>query len=63
MNKRSDGRWTKLTWEQVDEIRELAKTKTNLAEIGRQYGVSRNAIFFIVEEIHWRPENDPRRKD
>lgn len=63
MPVRSDGRNTKLTWEQVDEIRHLYKmTDLTKKAIGQRYGVTGNAIRFIVDETHWRPEIDPRRK-
>lgn len=63
MIARLDNRKTKLTWEKVDEIRRLYQT-TQLSQhkIGKQFGVSQRAICFIINGVHWRPENDPRCK-
>jgi hypothetical protein len=53
----------KLTWEQVDEIRNIRATKhLSYKKIGEMYGVTDGTIRPIVKYQTWKPENDPRRK-
>lgn len=45
----------KLTAEQVIEIRAKYQPRYgSLAELGREYGVTRNAIFSIIQRKHWK---------
>lgn len=53
----------RLTWKQVDEIRNLYKTTTTtLRELAKKYGVSIQPIHKIVHYKSWKPEDDPRQK-
>ena len=53
----------KLTWEQVDEIRNLRATQHLSYDIlAEKYGVDRSNIWMIATYKTWKPENDPRRK-
>jgi hypothetical protein len=57
-------RLAKLTWEQVDEIRNLYATeKISFRKIGRIYGIDHMGIANIVHHKAWKPEHDPRRKE
>ncbi len=55
--------FAKLTWEQVDEIRDLRATR-HITEraLAEKYGVSKSSIQAILRRKTWKPENDPRRK-
>lgn len=55
-NRRSH---SKLTEEQVIEIRELAATGTSGAEIGRRFGISDTQARNIVSGKHWTPQYEP----
>src|SRR6266700_1191280 len=51
-----------LTWEQVDEIRELYKSEgMSYQSIAKRYGVSGSTVSHIVNYRAWKPEHDPRR--
>lgn len=51
---------SKLTWEKVDEIRQL-KGKFFHREIAEKYGVGRNNIGKVLSNKIWKIENRPKR--
>lgn len=54
---------TKVTWEQVDEIRNIyANGQISCRKLGEKYGLSADGVHAIVSGRNWKPENDPRRK-
>ena len=48
----------KITWEDVDDIRNSKDTGIVLAE---RYGLSPAAVYHIWSGRNWKPENDPRK--
>jgi hypothetical protein len=44
----------KLTEETVKEVRQLAQSRENFAEIGRKFGVTKEAIGYAVRRVTWR---------
>ncbi len=54
----------KLTWEEVDEIRNLyAHGIVSYRALGEKFGVNRTEISRIVRCEIWKPERDPRRTE
>jgi DNA-directed RNA polymerase sigma subunit (sigma70/sigma32) len=49
-------RGSKLTWEQVGEIRQRRAAGETLEQIGRSYGVTRENIRLITSGMTWRGE-------
>lgn len=45
----------KLTWKEVNEIREKHKNGKNISELMKEYNMSRGAISHIVNYITWKP--------
>lgn len=53
----------KLTWEQVDEIRELLQVgELSNSQIGKLYGLSPRAILCIKKEETWKPQYHPKNE-
>lgn len=53
---REDHHSAKLTWEQVDKIREIAKDGRTQREIGEMFGVSQQTVWGILKGKTWRRE-------
>lgn len=55
MEKAGNKNYTKLTWEQVNEIRtRYAQGGVFQRELAVEYGVSREAIRDVVNNVHWK---------
>jgi hypothetical protein len=52
----------KLTWAKVDEIRAwYAAGGVSMAQLGRDFGVSKRAILFVVHRKHWVRQSEAPR--
>lgn len=55
MVKGEDHHWSKLTKEQVDQIRSMyTGERGQYTAIARLFGISRKAVFFIIKGVTWK---------
>ena len=60
--KGSDNPSSKLTWQQVDELRRLRREGWTQPALGRRYGIKQASVSKICLEQTYKPEYDPRRE-
>lgn len=62
-NDGDDGRGVKLSWDEVEEMRERYRSGDATGpELKEEYGVCLETVYDILNENTWKPDSGPGRK-